>query len=293
MKVSIVIPNWNGEDKLKRHLPDVLKVEGVDEVVVVDDASSDNSVAVIEENFPQVKCIKKEKNSGFSGAVNTGVYDCSGDIVFLLNSDATPSKGCVKPALRHFTDEKVFSVGCNTGGSWAWGYFKDGFFWHKQAETQPKTAHQTLWVSGGSGFFKKSIWDKLGGLDELFNPFYEEDVDLGYRATKRGYINIWEPDSLVEHYKEVGVIAREFSKAFISKIAQRNQLFFIWKNITSKKLTSQHKKALVKMLLTHPKYWLIFLSARGFLREILKKRTIEVEQNKLTDEEILGKFSVI
>src|SRR5206468_7818529 len=71
---------------------------------------------------------------------------------------------------------------------------------------------------------RSSDLDKLGGFDELFNPFYEEDVDLGYRARKRGFINIFEPKSKVEHYKEKGVISLNFSQTLIAKTAQRNQL---------------------------------------------------------------------
>lgn len=294
MKVSIIIPNWNGEDKLKRNLPEVLKVDGADEVIVVDDASKDASIAVIEAQFPQVKLVKNSRNLGFSPAVNIGVKEAKGDLIFLLNNDAVPRKDCLKAILGHFQDSKVFSVGCNTGGSWSWAKFEKGFFWHYQSpsvQSLTLEAHQTLWASGGSGVFRKSMWEDLGGFDEIYTPFYEEDVDLGYRATKRGYINLWEPKSLVEHYKEPGVISQHFSKSYISRIAQRNQLIFIWKNITSGRFLIHHKVTLLKMLFTHPKYWSVFLSAAVKLPKILKKRTIEQKKAKLSDEEILGKFN--
>ncbi len=302
MKISIVIPNWNSEDKLKKNLPEVLKVDGVDEVIVVDDASSDNSAAVIESFFPQVKLVKNNKNLGFSPTVNLGVRESKGDLIFLLNNDAVPESDSLEKTLHHFEDPKVFSVGCNTGGSWSWAKFEKGFFWHYQAPASKGDAlraHQTLWVSGGSGVFRKSTWEELGGFDELYAPFYEEDVDLGYRATKRGYINLWEPKSKVEHYhqgvssgnKQPGVISQHFSKSHISKIAQRNQLILIWKNITSKKLINQHKMVLAKMLLTHPKYWSIFLAAAMHMSEILRKRAMEQKESKFSDEEILGKFT--
>lgn len=290
MKVSIVIPNWNGEEKLKKNLPSVLKVKSVEEIIVVDDASSDNSVEILEREFPQVKLIKKNKNSGFSSTVNLGVKNSSCSLVFLLNSDALAKEDCVEKVLDHTKDPKVFSVGFNAGGSWAWGYFKDGYFWHGQARETPKEVHQTLWVSGGSGLFKKSIWDELGGLDELFDPFYEEDVDLGYRATKRGYTNLWAPNAKVEHYRQKGVIEENFPKSFVSRIAQRNQLIFIWKNITDSELIKQHIFTLVKMLVTHPKYWPIFLSALVRLPEILRKRRMEMKRNKYLDKEILSRF---
>lgn len=291
MKVSIVIPNWNGEDKLRKHLPNVLKVKNVDEVVVVDDASTDNGVNIIKNEFPQIKLIEKKVNTRFADTVNIGVKNSSGDLLFILNNDASPAADAVINALKHFKDDKVFSVSCNSGGNWSWAKFENGFFWHFASQEKTSTAHETLWSSGGSGIFRKSTWEKLGGFDTLYAPFYEEDTDLGYRAVKRGYKNIFEPKSKVEHYKEKGVNELNFSKNFISKTAQRNQLLFIWKNITSDELTRQHQLTMTKMLFKHPKYWSTFSAALKFLPEVLKKREVEKRDQKLTDEEILRMFS--
>lgn len=288
--VSIVIPNWNGKVKMEKNLPEVLKVEGVDEIIVVDDGSTDGSVKFIRDNFPKIKLVEMEVNHGFSSAVNKGTEEAKGEFVFLLNSDAVPEEGCLEYILPHFEDKRVFSVGLASGGYWSWARFDKGFFWHYQSDEKPVVAHQTLWVSGGSGVFRKDVWEKLGGLDELFNPFYEEDVDLGYRAVKRGYLNIFEPNARVEHEKNTGVISENFSKNRILKIAQRNQLFFIWKNITSEKLIQEHKLALVMKLLGNPKYWLVFIPALMRLGQINEKRKLEKKEEILRDEEILGKF---
>lgn len=296
-KISILIPYWNGEEKIKKHLPDVLKFakeNNVLEVIASDDASTDGTIELLKNFFPKVLVFQKEKNEGFASNVNFGFKKTKGEFVFLLNSDATPEKNVLKYALPHFDDPNVFSVGCRVGnGGWATGKFKNGFFWHGQArkvypcEAKP---HQTLWASGGGSIFRKSIWDGLGGFDTLYNPFYEEDVDLGYRATKRGYINIWEPKAQIEHYKEIGVIAQNFKKEKIINIAERNHLIFIWKNIISKKLIKEHKVALVKMLIYHPGYWQIFLAALKKYPEIMKRREIEKKEAKLTDEEVFSIF---
>lgn len=299
MKISVVIPNWNGEEKLKRNLPKVLeaaRINGVQEVIVTDDASTDKSVAVLKTQFPEVKVIESNlnKNRGFGSNVNIGVSCADGDLIFLLNSDATPDKDFIKFALPHFEDSKVFSVGCNTGGLWSGAKFEDGFFWHGQADpamVDGSCAHQTLWSSGGSAFFRKALWDEMGGLDPLYDPFYVEDLDLGYRATKRGYINIWEPKSLVEHYKEKGVIESNFSKALVNNTAERNILIFIWKNITSPQLIRAHQQALIKRLLMHPKYFPIFLEAIKKWPKIMEERKLEEEKAKFSDDEILSKFS--
>jgi GT2 family glycosyltransferase len=292
MRVSVVIPNWNGADKLRKHLPEVLKVKGVDEVIVSDDGSTDNSLAVLEKEFPEVKVAKRETQGGFSTNVHHGVKHATGDLVYLLNSDASPEPDSLQKTLKHFDDPKVFSVSCNVGGNWSWAKWEKGFFWHymsSQDDEKPK-AHQTLWASGGSMVFRKKVWEELGGFDLAFNPFYEEDVDLGYRATKRGFINIFEPESEVEHYKEPGVIAQNYSQAKINKTAQRNQLLLIWKNIHDPKMMREHQAALFKMLLIHPKYWEVFLKALILLPQILEKRKIEKKHAKVSDKEIFNKF---
>src|ERR1700687_4550663 len=132
--VSIVIPNWNGKEKLEKNLPEVLKVDGVTEVVVVDDASTDGSVEFIKSTFPQIKLVIQDKNHGFSTTVNRGVKEAQGEFIFLLNSEAVPSIDSANNGLKLFLDKNVFSIGCNTGGSWSWAYFKEGYFWHYMAQ---------------------------------------------------------------------------------------------------------------------------------------------------------------
>lgn len=290
-KVSIIIPNWNGAEKLKTNLPKVLRVNGINEIIVVDDGSSDDSVNLIKTRFPEVILIEKKKNTGFSSTVNLGAKKAKGDILFLLNSDAAPEKDCLKFVLSNFENPRIFSVGCNTGGNYSWARFNKGYFWHFMSKKIIKTSHQTLWASGGSSFFRKEIWDKLGGFDEIYDPFYEEDLDLGYRATKRGYVNIWESNAKVEHYIQKGVIGENFSKSKVAKIAQRNQLFFIWKNITSEEFIREHIFLLLKILLFNPGYLTIFLSAVIKLNEISKKRALEKRDEVISDEEILKKFN--
>lgn len=289
MRVSAIIVNWNGAQKLKLYLPAILKVKDVDEFIVSDDASTDESVELIREKFPEVKLVRREKNGGFSSNVNSGVKAADGDLAFLLNPDAVPEKDCVSRALEYFKDPKLFSISCNTGGNWSWAKWEKGFFWHYVSKGEIET-HQTLWARGGSGMFRKSIFNELGGMDELLNPYYEEDTDLGYRATKRGYENLWVKECKVNLPKERGVIAQNVEREVFSKVAQRNQLLFIWKNITDSDLICQHMREMLKMLILTPKYWPVFLEAFSKLMQIRKKRKIELSWAKLTDKEILGKF---
>lgn len=244
MKISIIIPNYNGEELLKKNLPKVLAASGNAQIIVVDDCSSDNSIEILKE-FP-VSVICNEKNLGFSSTINRGVKEAQGDIVVLLNTDVAPQKDFLEPLIKHFKDENIFAVGCMDKSiegekiilrGRGIGRWERGFLFHARGEVK-KT--NTLWVSGGSGAFRKTIWEKLGGFNPLYNPFYWEDIDLSYRALKSGYKIVFEPKSVVIHKHEEGVIKKKYSASQIKSIAYRNQIIFVWENATDLSLKFIH-----------------------------------------------------
>lgn len=293
-RVSIVIPNFNGQDLLAKNLPFVLEAVNftknqVLEVIVVDDGSTDGSVGQILKNFPKVKLIKHKVNRGFSAAVNTGVRSAKGNLVALLNSDVTPSINFLEKVLGHFADEDIFAVSLHEHGyGWSKGTFDAGFIAHSPG-TEPKTTHDTFWVSGGSGVFSRELWMELGGLDEkLFSPFYWEDVDICYRAQKRGLKLLWEPEAIVAHEHESTV--SKLNRKFVSRIQERNQLLLIWKNLTSTRLIRKHVVALVKRIISHIGYMRIVLMALTKLPVLLPLRSKERKQAKVSDEAIFARF---
>lgn len=238
MRVSIVIPNYNGLKLLEKNLDQIIKRSDSAEIIIVDDGSTDDSVKFIKNNYPQVKIIQKLFNDGFATSVNLGVKAVTNDIFLLLNTDTLPKMGFLPPLLRHFSQKNVFAVGCldksYEAGKFVLrgrgiGSFYQGFLRHQRGEVNQT---DTLWVSGGSGAFRKSIWENLGGLDEIYDPFYWEDIDLSYRALKSGYKILFEPNSHVEHQHQEGAIITGFSETRIKQIAYRNQFIFVWKNIT-------------------------------------------------------------
>lgn len=254
MDISIIIPNYNGETLLSKNLEKVYKEIvsyklGKSEIIVVDDGSSDGSLNFLHEfsgTHKNIKVVINKKNLGFAPTVNNGVRASNGEIVILLNTDVYPEAGFLEPLLKHFADEKVFAVGCldrSVEGSGiilrgrGLGEWKRGLLVHRRGEVD-KT--NTLWVSGGSGAFKKAIWEKLGGLNNIYAPFYWEDIDLSYRALKSGYKVMFEPKSIVVHEHEKGIIKSKYSQFKIKKIAYRNQLIFAWGNITDLSLKLSH-----------------------------------------------------
>jgi GT2 family glycosyltransferase len=289
MNFSIVIPNWNGEKLLRRNLPAILAT-GANEVIVSDDDSTDGSTSFLENNYPQVRIVK-HRRLGFAGNCNEGVRAAKGDIIVLLNTDVIPRKDFLKYLESDFLDRKVFAVSLNevndSGFSWTKGKFERGFIMH-QAQKKDDRTHQTFWVSGGSGAFRKKMWQKLGGMDDLFSPFYWEDVDLCYRAQKRGWKLLWRPKSAVQHEHE-GVINQNFPKKYIDSVWERNQLIFIWKNLTDWKMFLSHLAGIFYRL-RRPGYIKVVFAAALKLPWILPKRSREWKEKEVSDREIFAKF---
>lgn len=295
MKASIVIPNFNGEALLTKNLPYVIKAmekkeNNISEIVVVDDGSWDGSIPLLKEKFPEVKLIKHKVNRGFSAAVNTGVRGSSGDLIVLLNSDVVPDEDFLLNTLPHFKNPRVFAVSLHEKGyGWARGGFKNGFIEILPGD-EGSTFHESFYVSGGSGVFNRNIWMELGGMDEeLLSPFYWEDIDLCYRAAKRGYIIGWEPKSSVVHKHESTI--SKLSKNYVAKVKERNQLLCLWKNITSQNLARKHILGLLTRVVKHPGYLRIIFMALGRLGVALRKKKKEMKESRVSDEAIFARFS--
>lgn len=292
--VSVVIPNFNGESLLKNNLSSVLRAQRIKknkikEIIVVDDASEDKSVRLIKREFPEVKLIRHRINRGFSATVNTGARSAKGDFLALLNVDVIPDKKFLENVIPHFKDKTVFAVSFHERGyGWARGFFKDGFIVHEPG-SESRRKRRTFWVSGGSGVFRRSYWMKLRGMDEKLFKFYWEDVDLSFRAAKRGYSLLWEPKAKVIH-KHESITAVRFSRRELSRMQEVNQLKFIWKNLTSPNLFKKHLAGLTRRVSRHPGYVKIVLLALGDIRLIIKARKKEKKEAKVSDEAIFARF---
>ena len=301
MKVSIVIPNYNGRESLVENLPRVLTC-GADEIIVIDDASTDGSVEEIERRYKDITVLRNKKNLGFSSTVDGGVEKASGDIIVLLNTDVSPRQDFLEPLITHFSDLKVFAVGCLDESpednkiilrGRGVGVWQRGFLVHQRGEVD-KT--DTLWVSGGSGAFRKDLWQKLGGFDPLYNPFYWEDIDLSYRALKAGYKTLFDPKSQVVHKHEEGIIKQNFSPFYINIITYRNQFFFVWKNIRDGNLILSHfcwlPYHLIKALFSFDwAFWLGFILAIIKLPQVISSRWKIRKLFVKSDKEIFSEFS--
>ncbi len=241
---SVVIPNWNGRDLMEKYLPSVVAAMAANprnEVIVVDNGSTDGSVAFLRSAFPSVRVIALPVNLGFGGGSNRGFQEAANDIVVLLNSDMRVEPDFLQPLLDGFSDHAVFAVACQifftdpgkireetglTQGWWSQGalrvrHYDDG---------QVDTLFPCFYPGGGSSAFDRRKFLALGGFDHLLRPFYLEDADLGYLAWKRGWKVLYQPASKVWH-EHRGTIGKTFSHSYIDTVIGKNFLLFCWKNI--------------------------------------------------------------
>ncbi|HEY1218802.1 MAG TPA: glycosyltransferase, partial [Bryobacteraceae bacterium] len=241
---SVVIANWNGRDLLARYLPSVITAlagNPANEIIVVDNGSTDGSAAYVRAEFPHVKLVALDRNLGFGGGSNAGFREAKNDIVVLLNNDMRVEPDFLAPLLEGFSDPAVFAVSCQiffkdpekireeTGLTQGW--WQDGALRVRhRADPAVTGLFPCFYGGGGSCAFDRRKFHELGGFDELFAPFYFEDTDLGYMAWKRGWKVLYQARSVV-HHEHRGTIGKTYDGDFIQGVVKRNALLFAWKNI--------------------------------------------------------------
>ena len=255
--VSIIIPNYNGEEILHRTLTSTIQASHAypdkTEIIVVDDASKDGSLDLISQ-FPQIRILRHGVNKGFAEAVHTGVNGSVYDVILLLNSDVMLQQSSILPLVQWFEWKETFCVGpliCNEEGrparvSWGLSKILRGEIrkcnWDLEdaiGATANGTPLKSLYASGGSMAFRKDMFLALGGFCSIYKPFYYEDCDLGTRGWQRGWKTFFEPRSKVIHGHQ-GTINRFFAATNIKRIKRRNRFFYLWLHLSPGKLIFSH-----------------------------------------------------
>lgn len=259
--VDIVIPSYNARHLLEKNLPKVFKHSPeINKIIVVDDGGNDDTKKFLSKKYPdKVKLVRNAENLGFSKGVNRGVAASQADYLVLLNNDVYPTSRYLKSALKYFEDQDVFAVTFNEKHSSppkvSW---KKGKLHFVQAKSKKKPRY-SAWASGGSAIFRRSIWDKLGGLNEIYSPGYWEDIDLGWRAWKSGYKIIFDPQAKVIHHHESTF--KKLDQKWLSMIKQRNELLFTWLNFTDFNLVISQIFFITTYTSTHPGYFKVIFKA--------------------------------
>ena len=310
--LSIIIPNYNGARLMEKFLPSVIraaqKYSGKWEIIIVDDCSVDESVDVITHfaaNHEGISLYRQSVNRGFSATCNRGINHAMGEVLFFLNNDVALEEDFFEYFNNHFDDDELFGVTVRAyayvtdkqidgirRASWKRGHYRitenlfDDFI--EMRRLQPP--YPSMSVQGAFFFASAEKARKLGGFDELYSPFIFEDVDLAYRALKRGWKVIYE--RRCRAYHQVSVSIKKVSKAYkIKAISIRNRNIFIWKNIHDRSLILNHILFLCMYLFTLRRtFYMGLLGALKRLPEILKKRKEEKKVSLISDRELMKRF---
>ncbi len=255
--ISIVMPNWNGEAFLREGLASLFRSAsktGRDfEIVVVDDASTDRSVEIIQKEFPQARLISNSSNQGFAKTCNRGVRASGADTVVLVNNDILAPEDFIsavtvpffEPAARDPEEAPLFAVGAKTiefEGD-APNHLCMDAAWERggigKVVSDPEERCVTTYVQGGAAAYNRDLFLQLGGFAAIYAPGYWEDYDLSYRAAKAGWGVYYEPRAVLRHLGK-GSMARKFGLRRLAQIDERNRLFFNWLNLEDSFLFWRH-----------------------------------------------------
>ena len=221
MKTAVVILNWNTEDFLRKFLPGLLlscqKVEGA-EVIVADNDSTDDSMMVMKEVFPEVRTIEFEKNLGFTGGYNKAFEEIDSEYFVLINSDIEvsenwlkplvdwmdthPECGACAPKLHSWQEREKFEYAGAAGGyvdKFGYPFCRGRVMKRLECDHgQYDSPADVFWATGACLMVRSSVYRRLGGLDSRFFAHMEE-IDLCWRMQLEGWKVTVVPESVVYH----------------------------------------------------------------------------------------------
>lgn len=253
MKVAVVILNWNGEKMLDKYLPTLLQhLQESVEVFVADNASTDNSVALLKEKFPSVKRILLDKNWGFAEGYNQALRQINATYYILLNSDIEASSGWLSPLITWMDahpetaacQPKLLSIrqrdyfeyaGACGGFIDKYGYpFCRGrvFDVVEKDEGQYDEVCPILWATGACLMIRATDYWKVGGLDGRFFA-HNEEIDLCWRLRAMGREIYCIPESKVYHVGGGTLPKNNPMKTYLNF---RNNLTMLYKNLETDEL---------------------------------------------------------
>ncbi|EJW92831.1 glycosyltransferase, group 2 family protein [gut metagenome] len=309
-KVAVVILNWNGSDMLRKFLPSVLHYSLADDVsvYVADNGSTDDSVVMLQKEFPDVRLILLPKNFGFAEGYNQALSQVEAVYVVLLNSDVEvtehwldplvqyldlhPEVAACQPKIRSWIHKSYFEYAGAAGGFMdRYGYpFCRGRMLNVVEEDrgQYDTVCPVFWVTGAALFIRLADYRTVGGLDGSFFAHMEE-IDLCWRLRARGKALVCIPQSVVYHVGAATLKRENPRKTFLNF---RNNLLMLYKNLPEEDLV---KVLCVRMLMDYvavlhfllhgqaANAWAVLCARRAFgkMRSSLKSVRVENLQHTM------------
>ena len=247
-KIAVLILNWNGVKLLEKYLPSVVKYNSSEaEIIIVDNASEDNSILFLQNTYPNIKRIEFKENYGFAKGYNKAINLISHKYIVLLNSDVRVTENwlqapieflnsnidyavCQPKILDDKTPLKFEYAGASGGYIDTLGYpFCRGRIFDCLEDDKGQYDHikDIFWASGAALFIRREIYIKLGGLDESFFA-HQEEIDLCWRILNEGHKIACIPQSKVYHLGGASLDKSKPKKTFLNF---RNNLVMLLKNL--------------------------------------------------------------
>jgi len=246
MKIAIVILNWNGQKLLEQFLPSVVSYSKEATIYVADNASTDNSLSFIKDNYPEITIIQNKENGGYAKGYNDALQHITADVFCLLNSDIEVTENWLKPIITQFEsdtniaaiqpkildykDKYKFEYAGAGGGfidKYGYPYCRGRVF--DTIETDTNQYNDTIdifWASGACFFIKSDVFYDLHGFDEDYFA-HQEEIDLCWRIQNTGHQIKYVGTSTVYHIGGATLTTQNPKKTFLNF---RNSLFNLVKN---------------------------------------------------------------
>ena len=248
----MVILNYNGAQMLRRFLPSVLEFSSEAEVVVADNASTDDSLEVMRREFPAVRLVCLDKNHGFADGYNYALREVSADYYMLLNSDVEVTRGWLapllafmdanddvaacQPKLLSYKEKSLFEYAGAAGGfldRYGYPFCRGRIFDAVEKDNgQYDSVSEVFWATGAALMIRSADYWSAGGLDGTFFAHMEE-IDLCWRLRARGRRIVCVPESVVYHVGGATLNKSNPRKTFLNF---RNNLLMLYKNLPAGEL---------------------------------------------------------
>ena len=254
MKVAVVILNYNGKKFLEEFLPNVIANcdPALTEVVVADNASTDDSVAFMREHFPDIRLIVNDSNGGFATGYNVALRQVEAEYYVLLNSDievvphwiepvvalmdADPQIAACQPKILSYYDKEKFEYAGASGGfidKYGYPFCRGRVFQNLETDVhQYDTPMEVFWATGACMFVRADLYHQIGGLDDGFFAHMEE-IDLCWRLKNAGYKVYCCPQSWVYHIGGGTLSKNSPKKTYLNF---RNNLSLLVKNLPKQRV---------------------------------------------------------
>lgn len=317
INTAIIILNWNGIDLLKKFLPTLIAKSKNANIYIADNASTDNSIKFLEDNYTSIKILQNKTNCGFAGGYNHALSNLHEEFFILINSDIEVTDNWISPIIEllkkdefisacqpkilDYNNKEKFEYAGASGGFidfLGYPFCRGRIFNHIENDfNQYEDIKEVFWASGACLFIRSKHFNEVNGFDNDFFA-HQEEIDLCWRLKNLGYKVMVNPESIVYH---VGGGTLNSSSPFKTYLNFRNNLFMLFKNLHILSLFSvlflrlfldgiaalsllTKKKGLTHLLAVLRAHFSFYLS----LPSLIKKRSLIKQKNNL-----IGRFNFI